>query len=126
MRSGAQKGTGRLGIDAIDGEDRPEAEEKNFDSRRFTASRQAFFGEDVEDDDAELFVAAICPGQLRTTVIGGELEARVRCTFVCGKNRANGESEEGRSREARARRAEHRAYLSSSRLRLRGEETAQR
>ena len=59
MRSGAQKGTGRLGIDAIDGEDRPEAEEKNFDSRRLTASRQAFFGEDVEEDQAELQVAAI-------------------------------------------------------------------
>ena len=71
MHSGTQKGTGRLGIDAIDGEDRPEAEEKNFDSRRLTASRQAFFGEDVEDDNAELFVAAICPGQLRTTASGG-------------------------------------------------------
>ena len=49
------------------------------------ASRLACLEDEVEDDDAELFVAAICPGQLRTAVIGGELEARVRCPFSRGK-----------------------------------------
>ena len=73
---------------------------------RSWASRLACLEDEVEDDDAELFVAAICPGQLRTAVIGGELEARVRCPFSRGKREREtprGESRAGGRESARGR-----------------------